>query len=122
MGAHFRQAGYPEVSPAFGSILLPLFEEDGLRMTDLGQRAGLSQQTMTTMIRLMEERGLVERRPDPLDRRAARIFLTERSQAFKKVAGQALEVMDTLVKSQIGPDQIDSARDVLKVIARLGRH
>ncbi|HEY1292682.1 MAG TPA: MarR family transcriptional regulator [Chloroflexota bacterium] len=91
-------------------------------MTDLGQRAGLSKQTMTTMIRLMEERGLVERRPDPLDRRAARIFLTERSQAFKKVAGQALEVMDTLVKSQIGADQIDSARDVLKVIARLGRH
>jgi DNA-binding MarR family transcriptional regulator len=91
-------------------------------MTDLGQRAGLSKQTMTTMIRLREERELVERRPDPLDRRAARIFLTERSHAFKKVAGQALEVMDTLVKSQIGADQIDSARDVLKVIARLGRH
>ena len=60
LGARFRQAGYPEVSPAFGSILLPLFEEDGLRITDLGQRAGLSKETMTTMIRLMEDRGLVE--------------------------------------------------------------
>ena len=122
LGARFRQAGYPEVSPAFGSILLPLFEEDGLRITDLGQRAGLSKETMTTMIRLMEDRGLVEHRSDPLDRRAARILLTERSRAFKKVAAQALDVMDTLVKSQIEPDRIDSARGVLKVIARLGLH
>jgi DNA-binding MarR family transcriptional regulator len=122
LGAHFRRAGYPDVSPAFGSILLPLFEEDGLRITDLGQRAGLSKQTMTTMIRLMEDRGLVERRPDRLDRRAARIFLTQRSRAFKKVAAQALDVMDRLVKSQIEPDQIDSARGVLKVVMRLGSH
>jgi DNA-binding MarR family transcriptional regulator len=119
LGTHFREAGYPEVSPAFGSILLPLFEEDGLRITELGQRAGLSKQTMTTMIRLMEERALVERRPDPLDRRAARIFLTERSRAFEKVAARTLNRMDRLVKSHIEPDQMETARGVLKVIARL---
>ena len=28
----FVAAGYPEVRPSYGSILLPLFEEDGLRM------------------------------------------------------------------------------------------
>src|SRR5437588_7843005 len=88
LAARFRAAGYPEVSPAFGSILLPLFEEDGLQIAELGRRAGLSKQTMTTMVRLMEARGLVERRLDPRDRRAARIFLTPRSIAFRKVAAR----------------------------------
>ena len=28
----FVAAGFPDVRPSYGSILLPLFEEDGLRM------------------------------------------------------------------------------------------
>jgi DNA-binding MarR family transcriptional regulator len=67
----------------------------------------------------MEERALVERRPDPLDRRAFRIFLTERSRAFEKVAARTLNRMDRLVKSHIESDQVETARGVLKVIARL---
>jgi len=117
LGARFRQAGYPEVSPAFGSILLPLFEEDGLQITELGRRAGLSKQPMTTMVRLMEERGLVERRQDPRDGRAARIFLTPRSVAFREVASRTLHDMDALVKSHI--EHIEPAREVLKVLARI---
>ena len=34
----FRAAGWGEVRPSYGSILVPLFEEDGLRMGD--SRAG----------------------------------------------------------------------------------
>ena len=67
----FAAAGYPEVRPSYGSILLPLFEEDGLRMGQLAARARLSKQTMTTMVRLLERDGLVERRADPADGRAA---------------------------------------------------
>ena len=60
----FVDAGYPEVRPSYGSILIPLFEEDGLRMGELAARARLSKQTMTTMVRLLERDGLVERGDD----------------------------------------------------------
>jgi DNA-binding MarR family transcriptional regulator len=119
LGARFREAGYPEVSPAFGSILLPLFEDDGLQIVELGRRAGLSKQTMTTMMRLMEKRGLVKRQPDPGDRRAARIFLTDRSRAFQKVAARTLQEMDALVNSGIEPDEVVSTRQVLMHIMQL---
>ena len=33
--AHFSERGYGEVRPAYGSLLLPLFEQDGLRMGEL---------------------------------------------------------------------------------------
>jgi hypothetical protein len=40
--ARFVAAGFPDVRPSHGSILLPLFEEDGLRMGELAARARLS--------------------------------------------------------------------------------
>lgn len=93
----FVAAGYPEVRPSYGSILLPLFEEDGLRMGELAARARLSKQTMTTMVRLLERDGLVERRADPSDGRASLVFLTERALGFRPVAEAALAELDRLV-------------------------
>src|SRR4029453_5966762 len=61
----FRRQGHGDVRPSYGSVLVPLFEDDGLRMTELAARAHLAKQTMTTMVRLVEEAGLVQRRPDP---------------------------------------------------------
>src|SRR5918997_3297212 len=77
--AHFSEHGYGEVRPAYGSLLLPLFEEDGLRMGELGHRARLAKQTMTTMVRLLERDGLVKREPDPSDGRASLVSLTRRA-------------------------------------------
>lgn len=65
----FVAAGFPEVRPAYGSLLIPLYEEDGLRQGELARRARLSKQTMTTMARALERDGLVERRVDQSDAR-----------------------------------------------------
>src|ERR671923_2139939 len=75
----FAERGFPEVRPAYGSVLLPLFEEDGLRMGEIANRSRLAKQTMTTLVRLMERDGLVERERDPEDARAFRIRLSDRS-------------------------------------------
>ena len=93
----FVRAGFAEVRPSYGSLLLPLFEEDGLRMGELGRRARLSKQTVTTMVRLIERDGLVERRPDPADARATRIHLTARAKSFRPVAESVLAELEELV-------------------------
>ena len=79
LAERFREAGYREVRPAYGSVLLPLFEEDGLRMGELARRSRLSKQTMTTLVRLAERDGLVARQPDPADARATLVSLTPRA-------------------------------------------
>lgn len=99
----FSAAGYAEVRASYGAILIPLFEEDGLRMGELAARSRLSKQTMTTMVRLLERDGLVERRSDPSDRRATRVFLSERARAFRPVAESALEELDRLVARVLRP-------------------
>src|SRR5919201_2593191 len=90
----FAAAGFAEVRPSYGSILIPLFEEDGLRIGEVARRARLSKQTLTTMVRLLERDGLVERRADPADGRASLLFLTPRARSFRPIAEQVLSELD----------------------------
>src|SRR5687768_2507512 len=97
----FVARGYPEVRPAYGSILVPLFEEDGLRIGELGRRSRLAKQTMTTMVRLLERDGLVSRERDPSDGRASLVSLTPRARRFRPVAEDVLRELDELVRSRL---------------------
>lgn len=94
----FCAHGYPQVRPSYGSILIPLFEEDGLRIGELAKRSRLSKQTMTTMVRLVERDGLVKRRPDAGDGRAMRVFLTPTARAFRPVAERVLAELESEVR------------------------
>jgi DNA-binding MarR family transcriptional regulator len=117
--AHFSEHGYAEVRPAYGSILLPLFEEDGLRMGELGHRARLAKQTMTTMIRLMERDGLVSREPDPDDGRATRVHLTPRARRFRPVGERVLAELDRLVLRALGAERSRELAHDLEEISTL---
>jgi DNA-binding MarR family transcriptional regulator len=114
----FVESGWAEVRPAYGSILLPLFEEDALRMGELASRAGLAKQTMTTMVRLLERDGLVSRESDPGDGRAARIRLTPKARRFRAVAEEVLGELDDLVTLSLGDRRSKRlATDLEEVIA-----
>jgi DNA-binding MarR family transcriptional regulator len=102
LAARFAERGFREVRPSYGSVLLPLFEEDGLRMGQIAQRARLSKQTMTTQVRLCERHGLVLRERDPLDARAYRIHLTRRAKELRPVAGEILRELDDKVLVRLG--------------------
>jgi DNA-binding MarR family transcriptional regulator len=110
----FRTAGWGEVRPSYGSILVPLFEEDGLRMGELARRAHLSKQTMTTMVRLLEREGLVYRKRDPADGRAFRVVLTAEARRFEPVAERTLEELAALAQQRLGERRLQTLRHGLK--------
>ena len=98
----FAREGFPEVRASYGSVLLPLFEEDGLRIGEIARRARLSKQTMTTMVRLAERDGLVERRADEGDRRATRVHLTPKGRRLIPITESILAELDTLAGRALG--------------------
>src|SRR5260370_11910188 len=103
LAAGFRRAGFGEVRPAYGSVLLPLFEADGLRVGELAARSRLSKQAMTTLVRTLEARGLIRRRPDPDDGRAARVYLTPRARRLQATAEHVLATLDRRVPQRLPP-------------------
>jgi DNA-binding MarR family transcriptional regulator len=116
----FATAGFPEVKASYGSVLIPLFEEDGLRMGEIARRARLSKQTMTTMVRLCERDGLVERRPDPHDRRATRVHLTAKATRFRTKAEAVLAALEDEANTVLGPRDRRSLRRSLTALQDLG--
>jgi DNA-binding MarR family transcriptional regulator len=115
----FAQHGFSEVRPSYGSVLVPLFAEDGLRMGQIAERARLSKQTMTTMVRLCERDGLVTRQRDAGDGRAFRIYLTDRAKTFRPVAEEVLRVIDQMVLVALGERQKAALTRALKGVTDL---
>ena len=116
----FAEAGVPEVKASYGSVLIPLFEEDGLRIGEIARRTRLSKQTMTTMVRLCERDGLVERRPDPDDGRATRVHLTAKARRFEPRAEDVLGALEREAGSLLGRRERDLMRRSLADLQRLG--
>lgn len=113
----FAEAGYPEVRASYGSVLIPLLEEDGLRMGEIARRARLSKQTMTTMVRLCERDGLIERRPDPDDGRATRVHLTAKARHFQPAAERVLARLERDARRSLGEPRLAELRRSLKELA-----
>lgn len=116
----FVAQGYGDIRPSYGSVLLPLFEQDGLRMGELAQRSRLSKQTMTELVRRLERDGLVERRRDRSDGRASLIFLTPRSRTFEPIAAAVLAELDGLVRRQLDPAAVEQLKTTLRELSALG--
>jgi DNA-binding MarR family transcriptional regulator len=112
----FADAGFGEVRASYGAVLVPLFEEDGLRLGELARRAHLSKQTMTTLARLLERDGLVTRLPDETDARATRVFLTDRATAFAPVAESILESLAGELEAVLGTTRFRQLRRALATV------
>ncbi len=78
-------AGWPDAP----SRHYPVFENidpEGTRLTVLASRAGISHQAMGELVAELEQRAIVERVPDPTDRRARLIRLTDEGRAVVRAA------------------------------------
>jgi DNA-binding MarR family transcriptional regulator len=102
------EAGAGQVRPAYLGVLMSLWREDGLKVVELGRRAGLEPSTMTGLVDRMERDGLLARRPDPDDRRAQRIHLTDEG---RRVEGAVSQIVDRTLGSVLeGVDEDDMDR------------
>jgi DNA-binding MarR family transcriptional regulator len=119
LAAGFAEHGFPDVRPSYGSVLLPLFEQDGLRMGQIAERSRLSKQTMTTMVRLCERDGLVVRQRDADDGRAFRIYVGDRADAFRPVAEEVVRELDYHVIAALGERQKAALARALKGVMDL---
>ena len=72
-------AGFPQ-KPSHSAVFAQI-KMEGSRLTDLARGANITPQSMGELVDELEELGYVERQPDPTDRRAKLIVLTDRGKA-----------------------------------------
>lgn len=110
----FASSGVEEVKPAYLCVLMSLWQEDGLNVTELSKKAGLEPSTMTGLLDRMERDELVERTTDPNDRRALRIHLTKVGRQVRDPVLNAVDRVISLVFTGIPQDDIRQTKDLLR--------
>lgn len=109
-----------DLRPAHGNAIEQLELEDGLRLTDLATRAGMTAQSMGELVDDLEGKGYLQRRPDPDDRRAKRIYLTGRGRENARVAKQTIAEVEAALAELLGERRYDELRRALEAIIATG--
>jgi DNA-binding MarR family transcriptional regulator len=99
------------------SILLGAVSERPRRITELARFIGLTQPGITTVVKSLERRGLTRREPDPGDKRAVRIQLTERGRTL--IQERQGRVADALIAS-LSEQQLDAEQLIADAAAAIG--
>jgi DNA-binding MarR family transcriptional regulator len=105
-------------------VLFRLRQQEGLSQVDLADVLELQPISLVRLLDRLVEHGLVERRHDPKDRRANRLFLTE---AGRKLVGDLDGLRDAIARDVLKdlPDEavvttLKALRDVKERIKQLG--
>jgi MarR family transcriptional regulator for hemolysin len=92
-----RQFG---ISRAQWTVLVRLDRQEGLKQSELAEILDLQPISLTRLLDRLAENGLIERRPDPNDRRANRLYLTPAARPLlEQLAGLGVDMMATVLET-----------------------
>jgi DNA-binding MarR family transcriptional regulator len=74
-----------------------LARSPGVSQTELAALLGIGTMAAAKLLDRMECKGLVERRPDPDDRRVRRVYLTEHSETVRSDIAPQVEILTTVL-------------------------
>jgi MarR family transcriptional regulator, organic hydroperoxide resistance regulator len=100
-------------------VLWSLNEKDGQRATDLGREVGREATSFTPILDKIEERGLLERRNNPADRRSVLIYLTPEGHKVSQKLVSLFKATEATISERIGNDQLTRFLDVVKVLQNI---
>ncbi len=120
MFAEFREelveSGYGDVRPTHGCVFR-FVREDGLRLTELAQMAGMTKQSIGEIVDDLAGLGYLERFPDPGDKRAKLIRLTAKGEQAQSVGFGLFVKLEQRWGERYGAERIAEMRALLEEIA-----
>ncbi len=95
---YFRQMIRPhDLTVIEWYILRSLYERDGQHASELARAVGRAATSFTPNLDKLQNKGLIERRPDRSDRRAVRIYLTDQGHDLRdEVLESARQIDETI--------------------------
>ena len=95
-------------------VLAFLSRRDGMSQVSLAEELDLGKVALGGLIDRLEANGIVERRPDPIDRRVKRVFLTKSGTALMKEIRASSAVAEDLILAGLDDDDLKSTVRALR--------
>jgi DNA-binding MarR family transcriptional regulator len=110
---HLRNAGLGEMRALHG-FALKAIDDDGVSISELASRLGVTKQAAATTTSAMESLGLAERHADPHDSRASVITRTERANAVLDESERFYRRKESQWRKRLGDERYEVLRACLQ--------
>ena len=106
---------FSDIRPTHGCVFR-FVREHGLRLTRLAELAGITKQSAGEIVDDLTSRGYVERVPDPADKRAKLICLTDRGREAQAEGFALFGQVERAWIERYGTERWNAMRDLLEEI------
>jgi DNA-binding MarR family transcriptional regulator len=114
--AQLDRSEFRDIRPTHGCVFR-FVKGPGLRLTDIAERANMTKQSVGEIVDDLAGRGYVKRIPDPDDRRAKLICLTERGEEAQAYGLRLFAEVEQQWGERYGAERIAGLRELLEEIA-----
>ena len=114
-----QQAAEEGFTTAIGFVLININSKEGTPATKIAPLIGLETRSLTRMLKTMEEKGLIYKKADPVDKRSVRIFLTEEGKRKKEISVQSVMRFNELVRAALTEEELGSFFGVISKIQKV---
>jgi DNA-binding MarR family transcriptional regulator len=111
-----EQTEFGEIRPTHGCVFR-FVRGPGMRLTVLAEMAGMTKQSVGEIVDDLVARGYVKRIPDPEDKRAKLICLTERGERAQATGLALFAKVEKQWAKRYGAERIQQLRELLEEIA-----
>ncbi|WP_194775144.1 MarR family winged helix-turn-helix transcriptional regulator [Pararhodonellum marinum] len=101
-----QKAVQEDFTTSIGFVLININSKEGTPATKIAPLMGLEARSLTRMLKTMEEKGLIERKPDPIDKRSVRIFLTEEGKQKKEISVKTIKDFNQMVREVVEEEEL----------------
>jgi MarR family transcriptional regulator, transcriptional regulator for hemolysin len=100
-----RQLAPTGIAPAYMPVLFALADGSTLTQKELARRAAVEQPTMAATLNRMQRDAMIDRRPDPGDKRSALVALTPLALGKVETVERVVSAINTLALEQLTPSE-----------------
>lgn len=104
---------------AVGFTLLSIDPKTGTPSTALGPKMGMEATSLSRILKSMEEKGLIERKPNPNDGRGVLIHLTDFGLEKRTDSKNAVLRFNETIKQNVSDDKLNAFFEVSETINKL---
>ncbi|RAJ07035.1 MarR family winged helix-turn-helix transcriptional regulator [Arenibacter echinorum] len=104
---------------AVGFTLLSIDPKTGTPSTALGPKMGMEATSLSRILKSMEEKGLIERRPNPNDGRGVLIHLTAFGLEKRKDSKDVVLRFNDVVRTHVPTEKLETFFEVTEIINKL---
>lgn len=111
-----EQAAQFETTMATGFTLLSIDPDEGTPSTSLGPIMGMEATSLSRILKTMEERGLIERKPNPDDGRGVLIHLTDFGREKREYSRDKVLTFNNAIRENVSEEKLKHFYEVTEVI------